>query len=616
MLQRMKDNANGTISKLIVGLITLGFVFVGFESFWGGNSGGQVVAEVDDQSLTRYEYARALSISEHRQRIENPDIDPATFENEAFKNRVLEELIQQKIEESQVGRLNLAVSPSLIDSRIRNMPALQKNGEYDPEYARLVIERNNLSLVEFKSDLATELNLEQLDQMNALANFMTNKEQKELLALYSETRTVNFVSLSADKILGKVSIDEDEIKAFYEKNSQQYMTEEMFRFSYVILDGNQLKNQTQISQAELIKAYRNYKVEKEAEGGEKFVSHILLESKESAEKLLASLESNNFAELALAHSKDTTSKSEGGALGLHSEGFMGDDFDNVVAELGAGEVYPEPVKTEFGWHLIKVTDLNLPDIKSFNEMKGELKAELISEHVKNTLADSKRRLEELAFESEDLTEIQKELGLEILKTSWLNSSTTDPIFNQEKVARVVFSKDVLEGFNSEVIQLDDAQSMVVHIDQRQASTLKPLSEVKDQVRKEVARSHIQEGLMEEAKKLRALAVEKQSLKVAAEKLGYALEERSIGRGISAFSPSVVKDIFKANPNDKSELSLFEDVRDDAIDIINLVQVNPMNEDPLQQHQLARILEMQEGMLKSEIYRQALKTRSDINLYKN
>ncbi len=218
------------------------------------------------------------------------------------------------------------------------------------------------------------------------------------------------------------------------------------------------------------------------------VSHIMVDfgeqrTREEAEARLEEVqqrlaEGESFADLAAEYSDDTSTSGEGGDLGVISRGFFGEAFDEAAFSLSEGQV-SNVVETDNGLHLIKVTELDRP---SFEESRDRLARQVAREQVSTAFDDRAQRLIDESFAAEDLQSVAEDLGLERQTTDWVSRDNASGILAEPGVMRRAFTPDVLEeGFNSEVIELDEDRRMVLRVlDHREATTL-PLEEVRSQV---------------------------------------------------------------------------------------------------------------------------------------
>lgn len=613
MLQKMRDNSQNAVAKVIVGLIAIGFVFFGYDAFWGGSSSGNVAATVNGQEIPQYEFQRALQTSQQRQLNEQPETDPSVFESDAFQKRVLNDLISLELARQQAASFDFSAPAVVVQEAIRSTPALQKDGAYDPDYAQMVIERAGYGVQEFMELMARDHVLRQLDQMNAISNFMTAKEQKDLMELFMQTRKVEHVMLTANDYVDQVELSDEEIKTFYDANQDQYQTAERYQFSYIELNESSLEPQIQLTAEDLKSAYAQEVEVLKEQGGSKIVSHILLESESSADAALKDLQSGqDFAAVASSISQDPASSSVGGDLGPHTAGYMGDDFDAAVEELEVGSIYDVPVKSDFGWHLIKVTGTDAPVIPAYSDMEVSLKERLRRKKLDGLMAETSRRLAELAFESETLEAVATELGLDIQESKWVERTTKDELIGLPVVSKAVFTNDVLDGYNSEVVSLDSGRQLVFHIQDREEPSLRPYEEVKAAVKDALAQDQAASKMKEVANNLIESINSSGDFKKEVEALGLEVTTRDVGRRLSIFPEEMVQAVFTSPVAQEGEVQLITHFEEDAVDLANVVGISTADQDELQQQQVGRILEMQEGFTRSSAYQAALRQRADVS----
>ncbi|MFD2437094.1 peptidyl-prolyl cis-trans isomerase [Modicisalibacter luteus] len=207
---------------------------------------------------------------------------------------------------------------------------------------------------------------------------------------------------------------------------------------------------------------------------------------------------DDFAELAAEYSDDGSTADSQGDLGFINRGFFGESFENAAFSLKPGQV-SDIVETENGLHLIKVTDLDIPP---FEEMRDTLRQDVAMEKAGNAFNERAQRLIDESFAADDLASVADDLGLPLQQSDWVSRDGASGVLAEPGVMAAAFETDVLEnGYNSEVIELDDQRRMVLRVtDHREATTL-PLDEVREQVRSAVEQEKVKETLRERASEM-------------------------------------------------------------------------------------------------------------------
>ncbi|MAG53261.1 MAG: peptidylprolyl isomerase, partial [Halomonas sp.] len=226
------------------------------------------------------------------------------------------------------------------------------------------------------------------------------------------------------------------------------------------------------------------------------------EAEAVANEALNSLnDGNSFADTAARYSDDTASAEDGGDLGVISRGFFGDAFDEAAFSLGVGET-SQLVEMDGAFHILQVTELAGP---SFEEQRDALAQEVALRDVNDEFNEQVQRLIDESFAADDLKSVADDLGLTLNQTDWLARGEGDGVLSEPGVLEEAFSADVLEeGYNSEVIELDNDRRLVLRVAEHRDATVLPLDEVRDEVEQAVAAQQRQEALQEQAAELIAL----------------------------------------------------------------------------------------------------------------
>src|SRR5690606_32120841 len=283
------------------------------------------------------------------------------------------------------------------------------------------LRRVGMPPVEFRKAIEQDLLLQQDREAVRMTSFVMPGEIESLVQLDRQTRDFSYLSIPAGRFTEEVSVSEDEIKAFYEANRENFRLPERVVVEYLELDKSSLAGQVSVSEEALRQRYEQDVAQAQTQE-ERKASHILIEfnDEQSEEQALAKAQEvekelragGDFAALAEKYSQDIGSASAGGDLGYATEGVFVPEFEKVLFSLKPGEV-SEPVKTEYGYHLIKLQDVRAREMPSFEEMKDQLAATLREEQADALYLDKMEQLADVSYAASDLEEPSAQLGLEI-----------------------------------------------------------------------------------------------------------------------------------------------------------------------------------------------------------
>ncbi|SEM45589.1 SurA N-terminal domain-containing protein [Halomonas caseinilytica] len=495
MLQSIRDRSASWGAKIIIGAVVVAMALFGAESLIGllGNDGDDV-AKVNGESISRQQ----LELQVQRA-IRSGQVPPE--QERELRAQMLDSLISERLLTQYAEQGGLHLSESQIDQLIVNLPEFQdQDGNFSQELFRNRLSSAGFTPLAFRDQLRADMKRRQLQQGLAASEFSLESEEQRLAALQRQTRQFRQHVLTADDLESRPEASDEELQAYYESHADDYQRPEQVKLAYVVLDRERMAEQEEVSEQALRDAWNA-----EAADADRRVSHIMVDfgeqrTREEAEARLEEVqqrlaEGESFADLAAEYSDDTSTSGEGGDLGVISRGFFGEAFDEAAFSLSEGQV-SNVVETDNGLHLIKVTELDRP---SFEESRDRLARQVAREQVSTAFDDRAQRLIDESFAAEDLQSVAEDLGLERQTTDWVSRDNASGILAEPGVMRRAFTPDVLEeGFNSEVIELDEDRRMVLRVlDHREATTL-PLEEVRSQVVDAVQALKVREALTAEA----------------------------------------------------------------------------------------------------------------------
>ncbi len=493
MLQSIRDRSRSWGAKIIVGAVVVTMALFGVESLVGLFGGdGEEIAQVNGEPITREQ----LEVEVQRA-IRSGQVAPE--QERALRTQMLDELITDRLLTQYAEEGGLHLTEEQLDQVIVSLPEFQdQEGRFDSELFRNRLASAGYTPTAFRDELRVDMKRQQLQQGLAFSDFTLPSEQERLAALQRQARSFRYVTLSADQVADEVEVTEEALEAYYAANADSYRRPEQVRLEYVIVDRQQLADEVEIDEAELRDAWR----ERTADADRR-ISHIMLtfngeRSRDEAEAQLEAVrdrlgEGESFADLAAEVSDDTVSAEQGGDLGVISEGFFGDSFDEAAFSMEEGEV-SGIVETDNGLHLLTVTGL---EREPFDEMRDELRNELALSRVSSEFNDKVQRLIDESFAADDLQSVADDIGLALSTSDWVSRDGGEGVLSEPGVMSEAFSADVLEeGFNSEVIELDNDRRLVLRVAEHREATTLPLDEVRDQVTASVEAALRREALVE------------------------------------------------------------------------------------------------------------------------
>ncbi len=509
MLQSIRDNSQGIIAKVIVGLIAVTFALFGVESLVSLSSGSSAPATVNGVEISEQQLYQGVEL-QRRQLLAQmgENADPALLDDNLIRGMVLESLIEQSVLVQAAEDEGLAFSDRMIDQLIVSTPGFQQEGKFSREQFELALRSAGFTPLTYRQLLRQEKLIEQQRAAYQLSAFALDFEVDQVVALDRQTRDLRYFTLPAAQVREGLEITDEALSAHYEQTRSQYMTEEQLVLEYLLLSKDDLAAEVDVTEDELQQQYQalldSFAAEELRQG-----AHILVEINETrdeaaakarAEALAARLRNGEaFAALAQAESDDLGSAESGGDLGLSGKGVFVPEFEEALYTLNKGEV-SAPVRTEFGYHLIKLLDLQVSEPPSFAEAQPGLAQELRNEKAEGLYVERLEQLADISFSAGDLAEPADTLGLAIQTTApFGREGGADRVSSNLKVLREAFSAELLsEPVNSTPIELDSANAVVIRVKQHLPPRAQTLSEVQEQLRSELLAAETARQLEQQA----------------------------------------------------------------------------------------------------------------------
>ena len=497
MLEDIRESSQGLTAKIILGLIILTFAVAGIGSYT--NSVDTSVATVNGEKISQQAFNKAYQAQRNRMAQQFGDMFD-TLSNDAnymanFRQGVLDNLINEKLIDQSAQSLMIRVSDERLKKTIREMPEFQVDGAFDNNrYLAIINQAGFYQSSDFRDYLRVEMTRRQLSQALVATEFNLPYQEKLQLALQNQTRDVRFATISAKQFEANIEVSEEEIKTFYQANQTRFENKEQVKVNYVSLNVNDIAKDIEVSEEDIANYYKD-NIASFTKPEQRRISHILLEFSEGdsdsesaakikAEAALARLsQGDDFAELAKELSDDTFSGENGGDLEFLESGVMEPSFDEAALALQSIGDTTELVKTSFGYHIIKLTELKAEVIESFADVQEELAAKVSSEKAQDLFYERTQKLAEVSFEFPDsLDDAASEVNASVKTSAWLSRSGNPAPFDDVKVIDAAFSDIVLqENMNSDIIEVSDELALVLRLDTYQEANVKPLDEVKAQI---------------------------------------------------------------------------------------------------------------------------------------
>ena len=485
MLQDIRDNSQGVIAKVIIGFIVAIFALFGVDSIMNGFITSPPVAEINGEEVAE------AQLQANTQNLLNSiggsadSLDQGLLEQIALGQIVEEVLLRQSAQAS-----NMSVSSNRVDRSIIENPNFQINGVFDSDLAIRTMASQGFSIPIYRDTLQQQMLLSQLANAYSSSAFVTDSELERIAGLAAQTRDFRYLSIPLGTRTLGTAISDAQIQSYYTENPQDFTQPETVSVSYVLLDKNIISNEIELDEG-VIEA--QYETERSAFEGsaEKRASHILFEvggdlSEEQALEMAATAKQRidageDFGAVALDVSTDTVSAEDGGDIGYTDGTAFPVALEEMLEILSVDEV-SGPVISDFGVHIVMLTEDSENVFQSFEEVADRIERQLKSSEVELIYAQRLGDLSNLAFETGNLETISEELGLDVLISGTFGRTGGSGIFSNQALIAGAFSEEVLlEGNNSEAVELSPSQAVVLNVLLFNEAAVLPIEEVEPEI---------------------------------------------------------------------------------------------------------------------------------------
>jgi peptidyl-prolyl cis-trans isomerase D len=491
MLQSIHDKLKGWLAGVVLGAIGLVFVF------WGINwtlSAPNYAAKVNGSEVSanevRQSYQQQLAQLERQA---NGSLSDA--QRSEIKKRVLDEYVNSEALITRADTLGYRVSDADVLQAECRIPAFQVDGKCDTAHAVAVLRAQGRSPLEIEAYFRRDVKLQQLDSALTESSFATQTEMKQIRALTRQQRELTWMTLSAVKYANQATPDEAALKTYYDAHKTEYMTPETVALRYVEISLAQLASKVSVDDAQL-KAYYD---EQKTKTPERFtapeqrrVSHILLPVanpnddavvKAKAEGIFKRAQAGeDFSKLAKEFSQDPGSAQQGGDLGWSERKVWVAPFAEAAYGMKVDEI-KGPVKTQFGYHILKLAGIQPASVKTLEQSKAELETEYRRNEAERLFNNAQDQLADAALQNAtDIDVVARKAGLTVLEVPVF--SRVDGGGELGKAAAVIeaaFSQDVLDGRLSPIVEVEKGRGVVVRATDHKLPQQKPLDAVQPQL---------------------------------------------------------------------------------------------------------------------------------------
>jgi peptidyl-prolyl cis-trans isomerase D len=555
-------------TKIMMGILFLliipSFVMFGLEGYSRFNDQGVTVAKVNGNKISQGDWDAAHKREVDRVRASMPNIDVKVFDTPEAKYATLERLVRDQVVAAAARKLNLIASDAKLARELQSIPAIAAlrlpDGKLDLERYKQLAASQGMTPEMFEMQMRADISNQQVIQGVQGSAFATLAQTQTAMNAFMQRREVQIVNFPAADFLSKVNVSEADLQAYYDKNANKFQSAESADIEYVVLDIESLR-QTIVLNEQDLKSYYEQNLQRLSSKEERRASHILITAakdapeaekkaaRAKAEDLLKAVKAKpaSFAEVARKNSQDPGSAVKGGDLDFFGRGAMVKVFEDTAFSLKKSEI-SDIVESEFGYHIIQLTDIKAPKAQSFEALRPSLEADLKKQQAQRKFAEMAETFSNTVYEQSDsLKPVAEKLKLSVQKASKVarNAESQNPqsknYLNNPALLQALFSEASLQKQrNTEAIEVAPNTLVSARVVKHQPAATLALTEVKDLVKRNLTQ--------EKAAEMAKLQGEQKlaNLKTSAEGLPNAivLSREKTQRQL----PQVVEAVLKADPN--------------------------------------------------------------------
>jgi peptidyl-prolyl cis-trans isomerase D len=575
MLEAIRQRFTGWIAILVISLIAVTLV-ISFGNMDQTPIEDDVVITVNDTEITLFEYREEYSnkLAELQQVFgdEVPEILDQTIKESATEDLILRALLLD-----YMSKNGYRVSPEYVVELITKNPGLQVGGIFDRQNYEAILASQGVSVEQFESDLRLQLQTNQLRRGFIDSSFITPNEFRQFIELQMQKRNGQLLTINSEKFTDQVVVTSDQVQLYFDNNQDLFQTDEEVDVEYLSLSPNDIAATVEYTEDDL-RAYYTDNLARFVTNEERKSRHILIaidedtNEEDALETILnvhERLASESFEAVAKEFSDDPGSADLGGDLGWAEPGLFVPEFDKVLFALEVNEL-SEPVKTEFGYHLIRLDELKEGKQQAYQDIQVELGNEyskFLAEDKLFGLADQLADLSLQAFN--ELNSVADALGLSLSRIDGVSRNGA-ALFNQEpEIISILFSQNSLEtAENTPLFEIDDS-IFVARVIGHRLPTTRDFSDVESGIKDYLVSQEAISLANNYAEEIKTQFSDNVSFNDKADELNTEASEFDVSRGDTELPRGLIEMIFNSSSNDMVEGNIQTYVEGDKVFLLRV-----------------------------------------------
>jgi peptidyl-prolyl cis-trans isomerase D len=494
-------------TKIMMGILFLliipSFVLFGLEGYSRFNDKGAVVAKVNGNKINQSDWDAAHKREVDRIRASMPNIDAKLFDTAEAKYATLERLVRDQVISAAAQKLQLVASDTRLARELQQSPAIAAlrtaDGKLDMERYKQLAASQGMTPEMFEMQVRADLSNRQVIQGVQASAYATSAQTQTAMNAFMQRREVQILNFPAADYLGKVMVSDADLQAYYDKNKDKYQSSESADIEYIVLDIESLRQSITLNEQDL-KSYYEQNLQRLSSKEERRASHILITAakdspeaekkiaRAKAEELLKLVKAKpaSFADVARKNSQDPGSAVKGGDLDFFGRGAMVKAFEDAAFSLKKSDI-SDLVESEFGYHIIQLTDIKAAKAQSFESIRPSLEADLKQQQAQRKYAELAETFSNTVYEQSDsLKPVADKLKLNIQKANQVarQPTQTRSVLSHPGLLQAIFSEASLQKQrNTEAIEVAPSTLVSARVVKHQPAATLPLAEVKEFVKR-------------------------------------------------------------------------------------------------------------------------------------
>jgi len=627
MLQAIRDRVTGIVAIFILGLLAIPFVFFGVDSYVR-DVPQDAVASVGDTEITMSEFQTEFSRYRSQLRAQQGEAyNDIEVNRPEARREFLESMIDQRLLVNYAQRMGLTISPATIAEVISSIPAFQINGQFDAAIYEQRIQASGQTPARFERDLARDLLVQELPAAVSSSTPVTDADVDRWLTIQLESRSVATLRVPSAPLIDPTGIDPAAVEQYYNDNLEQFMRPERISVDFLELDTRDMAQSLEIDEQTLRERYDALR-DRFMSPERRRAAHILVtaeqRSEDEARALAESLtqrirDGEAFADLAAEFSEDPASADTGGDLGWIEPGVMMASFEDALFAMEVGAI-SDPVQTEFGWHIIRLDEVEEPRGQSFEEARFEIESEVRQERAEDMYIELSERMVDLIYaDPTGLASVASDLGLELQRAGPFSRFGAEGVLGNAAVMEAAFSDLVLiERQASEPIEVDPNHAVVVRVVEHFPAEPRSLDDVTEEIVNRLAREHAREAARARAEALLARILDAEGPGIAdlAEAEQLETSERELTRRNFEIGGQLLEGVFRM-PLPEDAAPVYEIIPNGSdwfiVRLDSVAPGNSANADPAQRESARQQLRFSRAGLEFQGLMQWLRDNTEVTV---